>query len=265
MVELKDATEPPRNLPRRFGRWLLHLYLAAGVATFAGILFGYQASGIENATLRGDDTVKVTRSNGFITFSPTQVSPKVGLLFFPGALVDPDAYAPLAHAVATQGYRVTIVRLPLRLAATEGSVAAVIDAARRAIQQDASVRHWVLAGHSKGGKIAAHAVRRYPGLASALVLIGTSHPDSRNSLAAYPGPVMKIYGTRDGLASTDEVLANRPYLPAHTEWVRVDGGNHAQFAAYRFQLGDSAATISRPAQQAILMRALLRTLHRIGP
>ena len=36
------------------------------------------------------------------------------LVFFPGALVEARAYAPLARAVAQAGYRATIVELPRR-------------------------------------------------------------------------------------------------------------------------------------------------------
>ena len=36
------------------------------------------------------------------------------LVFFPGALVDPRAYAPLARAVAGAGYEVTIIEVPRR-------------------------------------------------------------------------------------------------------------------------------------------------------
>ena len=248
---------------RTFGPWMLRIYLCAGVAIFAGILFGYQAAGVEGAVLDGDDRVVVTRSDRFVSYSPRHMQPTAGLLFLPGALVDPDAYAPLAYAIAARGYRVRIVFLPLRLAPTDSSVDQVIDTARLLIRRYPSVRHWAVAGHSKGGKIAARFVREQPGLADALILVGTSHPDRQNDLSAARIHAMKIYGMRDGLASPGEVLANRPYLPAHTEWVRVDGGNHTQFAAYRFQLGDRSATISRRAQHALLVAALLRTLHRI--
>jgi hypothetical protein len=42
--------------------------------------------------------------------------------------------------------------------------------------------------------------------------------------------------------------------------MRIDGGNHVQFAYYRHQLGDDDATISRQEQQELLETALLQAL-----
>jgi hypothetical protein len=61
--------------------------------------------------------------------------------------------------------------------------------------------------------------------------------------------VLKIYATRDGLASLGDVFANRDLLPEDTIWVEIKGGNHAQFGYYGPQLGDNRAEISRADQQ----------------
>jgi len=39
--------------------------------------------------------------------------------------------------------------------------------------------------------------------------------------------------------------------------IRIEGGNHAQFGWYGFQLGDQAATIARVEQQQIILATLL--------
>jgi pimeloyl-ACP methyl ester carboxylesterase len=92
-----------------------------------------------------------------------------------------------------------------------------------------------------------------------VVLIGTSHPRDVD-LSALTIPVAKVAGTRDGLASRAEVEANRRKLPASTQWIWVDGGNHSQFGWYGFQPGDKRATISAAAQRALMIGAVLDVL-----
>ena len=95
-----------------------------------------------------------------------------------------------------------------------------------------------------------------------LILIGSTHPrkDDHSGLKI---PVMKIYGSNDGLASPAEIEQYKHNLPPHTQWVLIDGANHAQFAWYGEQLGDDDATISREEQQAQLIGAMLGFLGRV--
>ena len=97
-----------------------------------------------------------------------------------------------------------------------------------------------------------------------LVLIGTSHPkEEAFDLSDTNLSVTKIYATKDGLASVDEVEANAQYLPDDTKWVLIEGGNHSQFGYYGSQLGDNAATISRERQQELTIDAIIATLKNI--
>ena len=40
---------------------------------------------------------------------------KIEFLFFPGGLVEPTAYAPLARSIAMTGYNVHIIKMPFRM------------------------------------------------------------------------------------------------------------------------------------------------------
>ncbi len=117
----------------------------------------------------------------------------------------------------------------------------------------------MIAGHSLGGVFAARFARDYPDLTDGLVLIGTSHPRDFD-LSQRSIPVTKILGTRDGLASEEEIRRNASNLPKSTRWVRIEGGNHAQFGWYGVQIGDNLATISRADQQEQAARAVRETL-----
>jgi hypothetical protein len=95
-------------------------------------------------------------------------------------------------------------------------------------------------------------------------VIGTSHPKAAEfDLSAGGLPVMKIYGTQDGLSSVSEIVENSIFLPDDTIWVEIDGGNHAQFGYYGPQLGASPATIILEEQQRITISAMQNFLNKI--
>jgi pimeloyl-ACP methyl ester carboxylesterase len=101
------------------------------------------------------------------------------------------------------------------------------------------------------------------GSLSAMILVATTHPKD-DDLSLLRIPVTKIYGSNDGIAPPDRVLANRRLLPSHTDWVEIAGGNHSQFGRYGHQLFDGAATISREEQEALTRSAILDVLADIG-
>ena len=222
-------------------------------------LLAYRAQGPERRTaLESDARVKVTAADGYWSFTPPSPA-RAGLIFFPGALVDPAAYAPLVHAIAGEGYAAILVQVPRR-GAFGGAEGPEVFARARAAAAGAPVGRWVVAGHSRGGVIACYVVRDgFPGLAGA-VLLGTSHPRDF-SLAATTIPMTRVYGTRDTIADVDKVERTRQNLPASARIIRIDGGNHSQFGYYGFQPGDWPATISREAQQAIVRQAILDALR----
>jgi pimeloyl-ACP methyl ester carboxylesterase len=221
-------------------------------------LVAYRAQAFARAALESDPRVTVTRADAYWSFTPPRPSP-AGLIFFPGALVSPVAYAPLVHAIADAGYTSLLIEVPRRGAFGGADGPEVFERARTAAARTA-IRRWVVAGHSRGGVIASYIVRDgFPGLAGA-VLLGTSHPRDF-SLAGTSIPMTRVFGTRDTVADVEKQDLTRANLPASARIVRIDGGNHSQFGYYGFQPGDWPATISREAQQAITRRALLDALQ----
>jgi len=247
---------------RRIWRVVRRVWIGTGLAfTVVFVtwsLIAYRATADARAALASGSGITVTRGQHTWAFEPASPSP-AGLVFFAGALVDPVAYAPLARAVAAAGYPVLLVELPYRGAFGGADGPEVFARARAAAAAHPGVVRWVIAGHSRGGVVAAQVVRDgFPGLAAA-VLIGTSHPRDF-SIAAATIPITRVYGTRDSIAEEEKLERTRSNLPVATRLVRIEGGNHSQFGYYGFQPGDSTATISREAQQAITKRALLDAL-----
>ena len=240
--------------------WITFGLLALAVLC-AWSIIAYCATDEAHKALRSNEQVIVQRGASTWLFLPVNRStqPDVGLVFFPGALVEPAAYAPLAQKVAAAGYVVLLIEVPRRgiFGGADGNE--VLKRARSAMKSVSGIHRWVIAGHSRGAAIAARMVHVDSSAISGLVLIGSSHPRDF-SLADTKVPVTKVYGTRDGVAKVVRVEETRGRLPPSTRWVRIEGGNHSQFGYYGFQLGDRTAQISREQQQEVTFKALLESL-----
>jgi len=233
--------------------------LTAAVLFNGYMLLGRRATGFDRRVLDSDARVTVRETHESITFTPRTPS-NAALLFFPGGTVAPHAYAPLCRAIAEAGHEAVIVKMPFRWALFESQKRTTMNRALAII--NATPRRYVVAGHSLGGAIASRFAHEHGDAISGLVLLGTTHPTELD-LSAARFPVTKLYATNDRIATPEKVEANRRLLPPHTEWVRIDGGNHVQFGYYAGQPGDGEATIPRERQQALVREAILAMLQRL--
>jgi pimeloyl-ACP methyl ester carboxylesterase len=133
------------------------------------------------------------------------------------------------------------------------------DAAADVIAAYPDVSHWAIGGHSLGGAMAARFAYGHPAEVQGLAL-WAAYPDGSNDLSDRDLAVASIYGTLDGLATREKIAASRALLPPTTDWVVIEGGNHAQFGWYGPQSGDNPATISREEQQRQVIEATLELL-----
>ncbi|WP_189377836.1 alpha/beta family hydrolase [Thalassotalea profundi] len=224
-------------------------------------LIAYRADSEALAATVTDDAVSVTYDEGIWQYRPTRSSKLATLVFFPGALVDPKSYAPLARSVAVAGYHVLLVELPYRGAfggAESPELRMRIAAALTSITETHSV---VVGGHSRGAVVASRLSAQSSEYAG-VVLIGTSHPRDVD-LSRLQIPVTKIVGTRDGLATPEKVVKNAILLPDKTRWVWVQGGNHSQFGWYGFQPIDRRAQISAADQRRIMTQAVVDLIQSV--
>lgn len=247
---------------RRIWRVVRIVWVTLGVASVFALFWGVGASGLPDNTFVSDERVEMVQGTDTIDFRPRPDDPsRAGLVFFPGALVSPDAYAPMARTLAEHGHRAVIVRLPFRMAPTPSYEEMAFQTARQTMAA-AAPRPWVVGGHSRGGMLATRFAAGDPGRVAGLALVATTHPREVN-LSWLTMPVLKVYGSHDGLATPAEVRRYAPNLPADTTLVEVEGGNHRNFGYYRFQLMDGRAGIPRDAQQARLIEALLALFERV--
>lgn len=195
-------------------------------------------------------------TDGWLAFVPRETLPTTGFIFYPGGLVDPRAYAPMAQDIAAEGFLVVIPRMPLNLAVFGPGKATAV------IQAFPEIELWAIGGHSLGGAMASQYARRNPTSVSGLALWAAFPPEG-SDLSARDLAATSIYGTRDGLVSIEEIEASRQLLPAETKFVAVEGGNHAQFGWYGLQKGDLPATHSHAEQQAKTVAGTVALLERV--
>ena len=256
----QGAIPPPRTLWQRIRRIWIGAGLIFTVLFISWTLLAIRPQAVARAALVSDARVRVTTSDTHMAFVPASGQGPTGLLFFAGALVDPIAYAPVMRNVAEAGYAAVLVKLPRRAAFGGADGPEVLTRGVNATLSLPEIKNWVLAGHSRGGEVAARLASTAAPSFVGLVLIGTSHPRDL-SLASSRLAVTRIYGTRDTVADVEKLERNRVNLPAVIRDVRIDGANHSQFGYYGFQPGDWMATISRDEQQRITIAAIVDALR----
>ena len=237
-------------------RWLLLIPLLLLLLVGGFVVWGSTPLGPTPAAEAAIRAAEVTEE-GWYVFAPEDGA-DVGLILYPGGRVDPRAYAPAAQAIADEGYQVVIPPMPLNLAVLGADRADAIIAAYP------DITTWAIGGHSLGGAMAARYADEHPDAVAGLVL-WASYPAEGNDLSNRTDlAIVSIYGTRDGLATEEEIAASEARLPAETVWAPISGGNHAQFGAYGPQSRDNAATISREEQQATIVEATVALLASLG-
>ncbi len=236
-----------------FKRILVGLVLILFLVVAGFVIWGSTPARPDAAALQAlepDESVTISEGQYWLQFSPANRTPNTGLIFYPGGRVDYRAYSPLMREIANGGYSVFLVKMPLNLAVFG------VDRADAILAANPDITHWYIGGHSLGGAMAASYVYNNPVGIQGLIL-WAAYPAESNDLSGSGFPVLSIIANRDGLATLEKYKAAAPYLPADTEWVEIDGGNHAQFGSYGPQNGDLEATISAEEQHRQIVNATL--------
>jgi pimeloyl-ACP methyl ester carboxylesterase len=208
------------------------------------------------ASLESDQFVQVSEQP-WLTFSPAEHPPTTGLIFYPGGRIDPRGYAPLMRALAAEGFLVVVPSFPINMAVFNPNVGDDI------IAFYPTIEHWVIAGHSVGGTMAAQYTDKHPESIEGLA-IWASYPANSSDLSDLNIPVISIYGGNE-IRVTDEAVAQRSHLlPAETHYIRIEGGDHHQFGAYQINPEDHLATTRRETQHAQIIEATLEVLQTVS-
>lgn len=200
-------------------------------------------------------TSDVKTPQGWYVFRSVTPSDQ-GFIFYPGGLVDAAAYAPLMKSIAAHGITAIIVPMPLDLAVFG------INKANDVIAAYPDIKTWIIGGHSLGGSMAAQYVKDNPTKVQGVVFMA-AYPADNVDLSQLPIKFVTLYGTHDGVARNVFQDAQKR-LPADSQLITLDGGNHAQFGNYGPQNGDGLATMGRDEQQAQTVEAIVTLMQRIS-
>lgn len=203
-------------------------------------------------SLKSTELVTVTQTDDYILFDPTEKSPdQTGLIYYPGAKVDHQAYASMSISLAAQGIPVVIIKMPFNFAIFD------LDKAMDVIDELKFQNDWAIGGHSLGGAMASELVYKYPEQFSALILFASY---ANKDLSDFDLDVLSIWGTEDAFVTEEKINEKKYLLPAHTIYAKIEGGNHSQFGNYGFQKGDNPSTISSELQRIQIIEAVTSML-----
>ena len=226
------------------------LVIAVGFFVFASSYYKAQSYAEENLQSDSDVTVENEKE---LVFNPTSNKKNIGFIFYQGAKVEAEAYAPMAKQLAKQGYTVIIPHLPLKMAIFSP------DRADKVIRIHPEIDTWVIGGHSLGGVTASDYASRHDKI-SALVLLA-SYPGSHTDLSEAPVDVLSIWASHDEVADEKAIKTAKSSMPSDAKFVEIEGGNHAGFGDYGEQKGDGKASISNEEQIKQTSTAILKLLE----
>lgn len=254
-MTLKNRTSPKMRF-----RWLWIMLLV--------VLLGALGWGIQWATYARppldealaaleSDPVVIVESEPWLIFTPRDVEPTTGLIFYPGGRIDPRGYASLLRPIAEEGYLVVVPTMPINMAIFNAN------AADKIIAQFSQIESWAIAGHSVGGTAAAIYTAKNPEQIAGLA-IWASYPADSTDLSQSGIPVYSIYGELDPRANPTAVAEREYLLPIDAVYVEISGGDHHQFGSYLIDPEDHHATISIEIQQGQIIQATLDLLIQIS-
>ncbi|MGN7472213.1 alpha/beta fold hydrolase [Brevibacillus sp. SAFN-007a] len=214
---------------------VLVLLLLVGACAALWHLRPYQPDQAAKDAMQGGEGITVIDTGDWIAFEGGETR-EPGIILYPGALVKPECYAPLARALAGSGYRVFLARMPLNLAISDVMRA-------NHVLQAYPQQSFVIGGHSLGGTMAARYAASQPERIAGVFLLG-AYPDKRGDLREADIPVLSLVGSRDGVINRETYEQNKQFLPERTVYMSIEGGNHAQFGSYGPQEKDQSAAIT---------------------
>lgn len=243
-------TEMDKKMKRRdrIIRILLILVIFIGVGFYIYSRDYYRASMVAEEALVSSEGITFEEINGDLVFTPP--APKGGVVLYPGGRVSERAYGHLASKIAAHGYKTVIVKVPFKLSILENSAAKTyVD----------DTMPWVLIGHSLGGVSASSYAEKNKERVDGLILLA-SYPSKGTDLSDVDFPVYSLVGDKDQVVDFESLEGAQDRLPRNLQGVVIRGGNHASFANYGIQKGDSLPDISFDEQQQYVLDALLEIL-----
>lgn len=234
-----ESQNSKENLPTRKKNLLkkiflfLFCFLALGYGGFLYWVSGYYPAEDIALEVLADGNFQVQDE-----FTILQGESEVGILFYPGALVESTAYLPLLQQLQKKGFTTVLVTMPYNLAFFG------VNSADKVLEMELGVSEWYIMGHSLGGGMASSYASDNQDKLAGLILLGAyiygDYPPEKS---------LTIYGSyNDNLEEKINYTENI---------LKIEGGNHAKFGNYGIQKGDPVGDISHEEQQEITVEAIV--------
>ena len=205
-------------------------------------------------SMQSTQAVDFKEMDRWLVFTPTDITPRTGLILYPGGRVDYRAYSAHAQGIAAEGFLVVVVPMPLNFAFLGANRAADVMIAFPEIET------WVVGGHSLGGAMAAEFAYDNLNLVDGL-LLWASYPSQNTDLSSSQLNLLSISASNDGLATRQDIADSITRLPEDAIFIEIEGGNHAGFGWYGAQNGDGEALLSQAEQQDLIVQATVAFLQ----
>lgn len=253
--ELKNEEfiEEERNKNNNLIKIITGIIVIGIVGLFIWANDSYKPQALAKEALISDNTVEV-KIDKFISFTPKNIEATKGFIFYPGAKVDPESYAPLCRKIAEQGYEVVIVNMPMNLAILS------YNRGEKVINEYSNIKNWVVGGHSLGGTMAAKFASENTAVNGVILL--SSYPIG-DELKNMGKEVLSIWGSKDGIVNFENLIKSKEKLPEDTTYVEIEGANHSQFGDYGEQKGDDSPIINREEQIDIAAKNIINFINTI--
>ncbi|MBQ1438484.1 MAG: hypothetical protein IIZ10_02250 [Solobacterium sp.] len=229
LIIRRIAKHRPISLPFRI---VLELLLSLFLVILCGLGYTavyYHAQEEALDAMKSTDTVTMTdMERGWKFDGPGTDS---AFVFYPGAKVQSEAYAPLMKILAEGGLDCYLLDPPLHIAMLDPN------GIERAMA-DGKYESWYIGGHSLGGFAASVWASGHLDKIDGVILLGSYPAKDLHGVR-----MLSVYGSEDGCLNRKEYEASRRYWPEDAQEYIITGGNHAGFAHYGFQKGDGEALI----------------------
>ena len=159
-----------------------------------------------------------------------------GLIFYPGAKIDPRAYfyklSDLSNGRVGK-MRIFITKPTLNLAVFS------INQADEIITANPNIAQWTIGGHSLGGAMSCEYAKNHTDKINSLYLISAY---CANDISKTNIQVTSIHGSLDPMATPEKIQSYRRNLPNSAKDYEIQGMNHSQAGNYGKQDGDNEPT-----------------------
>lgn len=249
-----ETKEKKSRLKKPIFKLSLGILILSVIVFFMWISNSYKPQNIAKQALVSDSFVEVSNDD-FLSFTPKNINPTKGFILYPGARVEPEAYAPLCKAIAKSGYEVIVVDMPFNFAMFSK------DKAKKVIEKYENIEHWAIGGHSLGGVMAAKFASENNLIDGVVLLASYPMGDELKNLGK---DVLSIWGTKDGVVNFKNLIESKEKLPKDTTFKEIEGANHSQFGDYGKQKGDNDAIISQEEQLNITYKSIVSFLENMN-